>query len=128
MPKYACPDLTNKSGYWAKALPDRSLEPNAVIHYYVSSHGEVHFGINGGDLGVFFTGIDIRQPLWAMIDLYGNCTSIELADSRRSMNNFSNRCLKVFLIDKVIINDLVDFEIILVNDYNFSDLHLQGHL
>jgi len=91
LPKYACPDLTNKSGYWAKALPDRSLEPNAVIHYYVSSHGEVHFGINGGDLGVFFTGIDTRQPLWAMIDLYGNCTSIELADSRRSMNNFSNR-------------------------------------
>ena len=91
LPKYACPDLTNKSGYWAKALPDRSLEPNAVIHYYVSSHGEVHFGINGGELGIFFTGIDTRQPLWALIDLYGNCTSIELADSRRSMNNFSNR-------------------------------------
>jgi len=91
LPKYACPDLTNKNGYWAKALPDRSLETNAVIHYYVSSHGEVHFGINGGDLGVFFTGIDTRQPLWALIDLYGNCTEIELVDSRRSMNNFSNR-------------------------------------
>ena len=91
LPKYACPDLTNKSGYWAKALSDRCLEQNAVIHYYVSSHGDVHFGINGGDLGVFFSGIDTRQPLWAMIDLYGNCTSIQLVDSRRSMNNFSNR-------------------------------------
>ena len=84
LPKYACPDLTNKNGYWAKALPDRSLETNAVIHYYVNSHGEVHFGINGGDLGVFFSGVDTRQPLWALIDLYGNCTSIELVDSRRS--------------------------------------------
>ena len=91
LPKYACPDLTNKSGFWAKALSDRYLESNAVIHYYVSSKGEVHFGINGGDLGVFFTGVDTRQPLWAMVDLYGNCTAIEFVDSRRTVNNFSNR-------------------------------------
>ena len=89
LPKYACPDLTNKPGYWAKAISDRCLFPDATIHYYVSSHGDVHFGINGGDLGVFFSGIDTRKPLWAMIDLYGNCTSIELVDPRRSMNNFS---------------------------------------
>ena len=80
LPKYACPDLTNKSGFWAKALSDHCLEPNAVIHYYVNSNGDVHFGINGSDLGVFFNGVDTRQPLWAMIDLYGNCTSIELVD------------------------------------------------
>ena len=89
LPKYACPDLTNKSGYWAKALGDYNLQPNTLIHYYVSSNGDVHFGVNGGDLGVFFGGIDTRQPLWAMVDLYGNCTSIELMDSRRSTNNFS---------------------------------------
>src|SRR5688572_14225770 len=23
LPRYACPDLTNKPGYWAKALPER---------------------------------------------------------------------------------------------------------
>lgn len=91
LPKYACPDLTNKSGYWAKALSDRFMENNVVLHYYVSSHGDVHFGMNGGDMGVFFSGVDTRQPLWAMIDLYGNCTSIQLVDNRRSMNNFSNR-------------------------------------
>jgi protein neuralized len=89
LPKYACPDLTNKSGFWAKALSDRCIETNAIIHYYVSAHGDVHFGINGGDLGIFFSGVDTRQPLWAMIDLYGNCTSIELVDARRTVNNFS---------------------------------------
>ncbi len=26
LPKYACPDLTNKSGYWAKALSDRLVK------------------------------------------------------------------------------------------------------
>ena len=69
LPKYACPDLTNKPGYWAKAISDRCLFPDAIIHYYVSSHGDVHFGINGGDLGVFFSGIDTRKPLWAMIGM-----------------------------------------------------------
>jgi len=60
-----------------------------VIHYYVAGNGDVHFGVNGHDLGMFFSGIDTRQPLWAMIDLYGNCTSLEMVDSRSGLNNFS---------------------------------------
>ena len=74
------------------ALPHQSLKTKALIHFYVKSNGEVHFGINGEELGILFTGVDtLWQPLWALIDLYGNCTSIELADSRRSLNKFSNR-------------------------------------
>eukprot|EP00093_Oithona_nana_P001981 01981.XXX_7785_9386_1 [CDS] Oithona nana genome sequencing. len=89
LPKYACPDLVNKSGFWCKALGDYNLTTNTIFHYYVSSKGDVHVGVNGGDLGIFISGIDTRQPLWGLIDLYGNCTSIELMDSRRSVNNFS---------------------------------------
>ena len=89
LPKYACPDLTSKPGYWAKALSERRVMPNTLIHYHVSGNGDVHFGIDGQDLGVFFGGVDTRTPLWALIDLYGNCTSIELVDTRKNMNNFS---------------------------------------
>ena len=89
LPKYACPDLVNKSGFWCKALGDYNLTTNTIFHYYVSAKGDVHVGVNGGDLGIFISGIDTRQPLWGLIDLYGNCTSIELMDSRRSVNNFS---------------------------------------
>lgn len=91
LPKYACPDLTSKPGYWAKALSERHAESNAMIHYYVAGNGDVHFGVNGSDRGVFFSGVDTRQPLWAMVDLYGNCTAIELIDVRRNLNNFSSR-------------------------------------
>jgi len=77
-------------GYWAKALGERYATENNVIHYYVSGNGDVHFGIAGKDLGVFFSGIDTRQPLWAMIDLYGNCTTLEMVDVRSTLNNFSN--------------------------------------
>ncbi len=89
LPKYACPDLTGKPGYWAKALAERYAESNALIHYYFTPNGDVHFGVNGRDKGIFFSGVDTRQPLWCLIDLYGNCTAIELVDMRRSLNNFA---------------------------------------
>ena len=91
LPKYACPDLTGKPGFWAKALAEKYAESNSLIHYYFTSNGDVHYGINGVDKGVFFSGVEARQPLWMMIDLYGNCTAIELVDMRRSLNNFPER-------------------------------------
>ena len=89
LPKYACPDLTGKPGYWAKALTERYAESNALVHYYFTPNGDVHFGVNGRDKGVFFSGVDTRQPLWCLVDLYGNCTAVELVDMRRSLNNFA---------------------------------------
>ena len=59
--RYACPDLTGKPGYWAKALTERYAESNALIHYYFTTGGDVHFGVNGVDKGLFFSGLDTRQ-------------------------------------------------------------------
>ncbi|XP_069363620.1 protein neuralized isoform X1 [Maniola hyperantus] len=82
LPKYACPDLTNKPGNWAKALGERFCEKDNILYYYVNSAGDVHFGINGEDKGLFFTGVDTRSPLWALVDVYGNCTAVQFADPR----------------------------------------------
>lgn len=82
LPKYACPDLTNKPGYWAKALNERFCERENILFYYVTSAGDVHFGINGEEKGVFITGIETRHPLWTLIDCYGNCSAIEFLDPR----------------------------------------------
>ncbi|CAK1587895.1 unnamed protein product [Parnassius mnemosyne] len=82
LPKYACPDLTNKPGNWAKALGERFCEKDNILYYYVNSAGDVHFGINGEDKGLFFSGVDTRSPLWALIDVYGNCTAVQFADPR----------------------------------------------
>lgn len=87
LPKYACPDLTNKAGYWAKALAERFCERDTVLFYYVTSAGDVHFGINGEEKGIFFSGVEAKGQLWAMIDVYGNSTAIELLDARRQTNN-----------------------------------------
>ncbi|XP_043480594.1 protein neuralized isoform X3 [Leptopilina heterotoma] len=88
LPKYACPDLTNKPGYWAKALAERFAERDSVLFYYVTSAGDVHFGVNGEEKGVFFSGVETRGPLWAIIDVYGNSTEIEFVDpNRQHFNN-----------------------------------------
>lgn len=85
LPKYACPDLTNKPGFWAKALNERYCERDNILFYYVTSAGDVYFGVNGEEKGVFFTIPPPRGPLWSLIDVYGNCSAIEFLDSRVCM-------------------------------------------
>lgn len=82
LPKYACPDLTNKPGFWGKALHERFCHRDNVLFYYVTTSGEVHYGVNGEEKGLFITDVDTRGPLWAMIDIYGNSTACEFIDSR----------------------------------------------
>lgn len=77
LPRYACPDLTNCPGYWAKALPERLARHGSVLLFYVTLAGDVMFGINGEDKGVFFSGINTRVPLWALLDIYGNTVAVE---------------------------------------------------
>ena len=67
LPKYACPDLTGKPGFWAKALAEKYAESNALIHFYFTSNGDVHYGVNGVDKGIFFSGLDTRyQEIFLM--------------------------------------------------------------
>ena len=77
LPRYACPDLTNKPGYWAKALPERFAEQGIILFFYVSRGGDVMFGINGEEKGVFFSGVTTNVHLWGLIDIYGNSTAVE---------------------------------------------------
>lgn len=63
LPKYACPDLTNKVGHWAKALAERLCESGTMLQYYVTPPGDVHYSIDGEDKGIFFTGVRINNVL-----------------------------------------------------------------
>uniref|UniRef100_A0A914RC95 NHR domain-containing protein n=1 Tax=Parascaris equorum TaxID=6256 RepID=A0A914RC95_PAREQ len=35
--RFACPDLTSKDGYWAKALPERYSVEGSILHFYVNN-------------------------------------------------------------------------------------------
>ena len=77
LPRYACPDLTNKPGFWAKALPERYSEQATILSFYVTRSGDVMYAINDQEKGIFFSGVNTAGPLWGIIDIYGNTTCME---------------------------------------------------
>lgn len=77
LPRYACPDLTNKPGYWAKAVPERFAEQSNTLYFLVTRNGDVMFGLNNEDKGLFFSGVNTSSTLWGLVDIYGNSTSME---------------------------------------------------
>ncbi|XP_022340554.2 protein neuralized-like isoform X2 [Crassostrea virginica] len=83
LPRYACPDMTNKQGCWAKALGERYAAFNNVLHFYVTRNGDVIYGINGEDIGLFFSGVSTLSPLWTLLDIYGNTIGIEFVSQER---------------------------------------------
>lgn len=77
LPKFVCPDLTKKSGYWAKALSERYCTEGSVLHFYINRHGAVFYGHNGINKGLFLSDINATKPLWVVLDIYGNTVGIE---------------------------------------------------
>ncbi|XP_014768780.1 protein neuralized isoform X2 [Octopus bimaculoides] len=80
LPRYACPDLTSMSGNWAKALGERYAECTNLLFFYITRNGDVRYGVNGVEKGVFFSGVSTAGPLWALLDIYGNTVSVEFAN------------------------------------------------
>uniref|UniRef100_A0A3Q1GFP3 E3 ubiquitin-protein ligase NEURL1B n=1 Tax=Acanthochromis polyacanthus TaxID=80966 RepID=A0A3Q1GFP3_9TELE len=81
IPKYACPDLVTRPGYWAKALPERLALKDNVLSFWADRHGRVFYSINEGEPILFHCGLSIGCPLWAIIDIYGITQEVTLLDS-----------------------------------------------
>ncbi|KAM9847771.1 E3 ubiquitin-protein ligase NEURL1-like [Aulostomus maculatus] len=81
LPKYACPDLVSQSGFWAKALPEELSNEGNVISFWVDKKGRVFYRINDSSPMLFFSGVQVSEPLWALIDVYGLTRGIQLLDS-----------------------------------------------
>lgn len=81
IPKYACPDLVTRPGYWAKALPERLALRDSVLAFWADRHGRVFYSINEGEPILFHCGLSIGCPLWAIIDIYGITQEVTLLES-----------------------------------------------
>lgn len=82
IPKYACPDLVTRPGYWAKALPERLALKDNVLSFWADRHGRVFYSINEGEPILFHCGLSISCPLWAIIDIYGITQEVTLLGER----------------------------------------------
>lgn len=78
LPPMAIPDLTSKPGHWAIPLDDSYCQENSELELWVSSSGAIYVSYNDSRHVKLHKGVDVSQPLWAMIDLYGNTSSIRL--------------------------------------------------
>ncbi|KAK9962887.1 hypothetical protein ABG768_006126 [Culter alburnus] len=81
IPKYACPDLVTRPGFWAKALPERLAMRDNVLAFWADRHGRVFYSINDGEPILFHCGLSVVCPLWAIIDIYGITQEVTLLES-----------------------------------------------
>ena len=77
LPRYACPDLTNKYGYWAKALPEKYATKDTIVTFEVVQGGDVSIAVNGEEKGIFLSKVLTTNPFWALLDIYGNTNAVE---------------------------------------------------
>ncbi|KAB1260112.1 E3 ubiquitin-protein ligase NEURL1B [Camelus dromedarius] len=81
IPKYACPDLVTRPGYWAKALPENLALRDTVLAYWADRHGRVFYSVNDGEPVLFHCGVAVGGPLWALIDVYGITDEVQLLET-----------------------------------------------
>lgn len=81
IPKYACPDLVTRPGYWAKALPERYALKDNVLSFWVDRQGRVFYSINDEEPILFHCGVKVSGPLWGLIDVYGITQEVQMLDS-----------------------------------------------
>lgn len=78
IPKYACPDLVTRPGFWAKALPERFALRDNVLAFWVDRHGRVFYSVNEEEPILFHCGVKVSGPLWALIDVYGITHEVQI--------------------------------------------------
>ncbi|KAH9366677.1 hypothetical protein HPB48_017676 [Haemaphysalis longicornis] len=79
LPSSSYPHLKNSPGNWVKVLDESYAKVDNLIHFCVNDMGEGLIGVNGGEEKVFLKGIDVSGNLWALIDIYGNTVTVEMA-------------------------------------------------
>ncbi|KAH9366678.1 hypothetical protein HPB48_017677 [Haemaphysalis longicornis] len=78
LPASAIPDMTQIPGNWVKTIDHKYAREGAVLHYYVNDTGDMFFGAFGKDRGLLMKGVNTTETLWAVIDIYGYTTAVEM--------------------------------------------------
>uniref|UniRef100_A0A3Q2VRA0 NHR domain-containing protein n=1 Tax=Haplochromis burtoni TaxID=8153 RepID=A0A3Q2VRA0_HAPBU len=88
LPCLAIPNLTDKPGHWAVPVNESYCQAGSELKFWVSDGGSIYVAVSNRRYK-WLTGVDLSQPLWAMIDVYGQTRSILLLGKF----NYSYICL-----------------------------------
>ena len=93
LPRYVCPDLTNKEGYWARALKENYAASGNRVTFYITSQRQLHYFINNEHKGVLLHHLPVGLPLWAMLDIYGNTVAAKFVPAGKTLSIIPVLCM-----------------------------------
>ncbi|XP_054655158.1 E3 ubiquitin-protein ligase NEURL1-like isoform X2 [Dunckerocampus dactyliophorus] len=94
LPKYSCPDLAAKPGFWVKALPEELLYAGNVISFWVNKKGRVFYQAYNSNPKRLFSHVDTWNLLWVLIDVYGQTKGVQLLDSEVVPQDFGTLSIR----------------------------------
>ncbi|KAM3610747.1 uncharacterized protein V6R79_008391 [Siganus canaliculatus] len=83
LPSLAMPDLTSTPGHWGAPVPESICEAGSELEFWVNIKGAIYVSSSNGMRFKLYTGVDLTQPLWAFVDVYGQTRSVLLLGSRK---------------------------------------------
>ena len=78
LPPLAIPDLTDRPGYCARPVPHSYCPPGTTITFWMTRKGHMGYKTSTGMCKNTKTDLDVTLPLWALIDVYGQSTTVLL--------------------------------------------------
>lgn len=86
LPKFASPDWSNRAGLWLRPVTDLLFlaEGEAKLNFNVNSAGQLHFYVNGAHKGHLFADLPVTEPLWLLLELFGDSQSVRILPQSES--------------------------------------------
>ncbi|CDQ57081.1 unnamed protein product [Oncorhynchus mykiss] len=91
-PAMAIPDLTTTDRYWASPVPSSLNMPGAELRFWVTPKGVLVYEGPNRVRYLLLKGVDVRSPLWAIIDVYGQTRAVLLLGSKQKGCNTRRSC------------------------------------
>ncbi|KAG7243870.1 hypothetical protein INR49_006025 [Caranx melampygus] len=91
LPCLAIPNLTEQPGHWAVPVNEDYCQVGSELKFWVSRGGSIYVQTSSNMKCKVLEGVDLSQPLWAMIDIYGQTSSIFLLGSERKVWGVTKR-------------------------------------
>ncbi|XP_054467530.1 E3 ubiquitin-protein ligase NEURL3-like [Anoplopoma fimbria] len=83
LPIMAIPNLTDVQGHWAAPVPESHCQTGSELEFWLSNGGSLYVTSGNIKQHKLLTGVDLSQPHWAMIDIYGQTCAISLLGSEK---------------------------------------------
>ncbi|XP_078582496.1 uncharacterized protein LOC144865553 [Branchiostoma floridae x Branchiostoma japonicum] len=91
LPPQSYPALAQQPGFWIKPLPASQAHQGCVVTFSLEESGDVTFAVDGEDKGLFFSGVDVSNPLWAVVDVHGSTVAVQFVGNQAVSEAFDKR-------------------------------------